>query len=138
MTVTPDQRRTFAERLAENDAAEPGYAATWGKLCEKLLALGGETVVVTPWPHPVQDVQFIADHSRRFDPVGAVFEPGETGECHDNAEKLWRAGDGMATGFALSADGLWREHSWGVRAGCVVETTVERADYFGVERVPRS
>ena len=39
---------------------------------------------------------------------------------------------GIGTGYALSGDGLWRQHSWGLRREGILETTVERAKYFGV------
>ena len=36
------------------------------------------------------------------------------------------------TGYALSDDGLWRQHSWGLLTDDrVVETTVARLRYFG-------
>jgi hypothetical protein len=40
----------------------------------------------------------------------------------------------IASGYALTGDGLWRQHSWGVDAadGRVIETTVRRVRYYGV------
>lgn len=42
----------------------------------------------------------------------------------------------IATGYALSEDGLWRSHSWVIqpmkRTVRVWETTVKRVAYFGV------
>src|SRR5262249_8464594 len=40
----------------------------------------------------------------------------------------------IASGYALTEDGLWRQHFWGVdtAAGRVLETTVRRVRYFGV------
>lgn len=38
------------------------------------------------------------------------------------------------TGYALSPDGLWRQHSWAYGDNLMIyETTVERVMYFGVE-----
>jgi hypothetical protein len=39
----------------------------------------------------------------------------------------------IATGYTLSADGLWRQHSWGLDAGDgrVLETTERRVRYRG-------
>jgi hypothetical protein len=40
----------------------------------------------------------------------------------------------LASGHALSTDGLWRQHSWGVVAedGRIVETTERRVCYYGI------
>ena len=51
----------------------------------------------------------------------------------------------MATGYALSEDGLWRSHSWGLtqarNRAVIIETTVSRERYFGVmfpaEEIPQ-
>ena len=61
--------------------------------------------------------------------------------CHENASCFWynytkeHGIDSMyiATGWALSDDGLWRQHTWLVDPsdGGVIETTVERLMYFG-------
>jgi hypothetical protein len=44
------------------------------------------------------------------------FEEMAENSCHWNVAALWlqRREDlvGVATGYALSADGLWRQHSW--------------------------
>ncbi len=39
----------------------------------------------------------------------------------------------IATGYALDADGLWRQHSWVMdKKGRVIETTVRRVAYCGI------
>lgn len=68
---------------------------------------------------------------------------GEACQCHKNSAYLWKANKnyragifGIATGYALSADGMWRQHSWCVlrkpRSYQIVETTTPRELYFGV------
>jgi hypothetical protein len=60
---------------------------------------------------------------------------GDVNGCHANAAALWINGDvtSIGTGYALSADGLWRQHSWGMDAdGTVVETADKRVTYVGV------
>src|SRR5258708_7764341 len=43
----------------------------------------------------------------------------------------------VVNGYALSKDGLWRQHSWLVTPeGGLVETTVRRAAYFGAVLAP--
>lgn len=63
---------------------------------------------------------------------------GERGQCHRNTCYLWDANKErvlIATGYALSEDGMWRQHSWGIhvrpRVNRIVETTVKRIAYFG-------
>ncbi len=61
--------------------------------------------------------------------------------CHWNAAFITWATEGryqLATGYALSADGLWVSHSWNVELGPqgeprrIVETTTDRLAYFGI------
>jgi hypothetical protein len=63
----------------------------------------------------------------------------ERSRCHWNVEELWRRKKLLAvfSGYALSEDGLWRGHSWGVRGASprsrhIVETTEARQKYFGI------
>lgn len=64
---------------------------------------------------------------------------GQDCQCHYNSARLWYKNKDrcfIATGYALSEDGLWRCHSWVVqpmaRTVRVWETTVKRVAYFGV------
>jgi hypothetical protein len=56
--------------------------------------------------------------------------------CHLNSSRLWLERKlgvvAIGTGFALSDDGLWRRHSWGIGRDCLVETTCPRERYFGI------
>ena len=38
----------------------------------------------------------------------------------------------IATGYALSDDGLWRQHTWGILRDGILETTEARIEYFGL------
>jgi hypothetical protein len=53
--------------------------------------------------------------------------------CHENCEKLFMEGkiDSCVFGYALSNDGLFRVHSWGLKDGKIIETTEKRLLYFG-------
>lgn len=57
--------------------------------------------------------------------------------CHENIARLWTAKHrglvGVGTGYGLSDDGLWRQHSWGIRSEGILETTEMRTTYFGIE-----
>ena len=58
--------------------------------------------------------------------------------CHHNVASLWEQRKkrsrlkALATGYALSEDGMWRWHTWGITATHVLETTVARLQYFGI------
>ena len=63
--------------------------------------------------------------------------PGLPSRCHENAANLVISDPDnlvLETGYALSDDGLWRQHSWVVtrRKSAVIETTVQRYRYFGI------
>ena len=54
-----------------------------------------------------------------------VMEQLDEGHCHENVAELWlsreRGLTAIGTGYALSEDGLWRQHSWGMRDDQIVE-----------------
>lgn len=56
--------------------------------------------------------------------------------CHENASRLWRADheNRLMTGYVLTGDaGGWGQHSWCERDGRIIETTVRRVRYWGME-----
>lgn len=66
------------------------------------------------------------------------FRKGQPCRCHSNSARLWDANRSkcqVATGYAMSADGCWRQHNWGVELlitkYCIWETTEPRIAYFG-------
>ena len=125
-------REIFDDRLKVLDEQIPGY---WGAFqhLEKLMnvAVPGTTVVVTPWP-----CEFLPQLLEE----GAIHEGnvrkshGRPISCHHNVARQWRSKrfSAIGTGFGLSADGLWREHSWGLTSKSIIETTQVRVAYFGV------
>ena len=63
---------------------------------------------------------------------------GSPSNCHGNSAYLWEKKPKtrkIATGYALSDDGMWRQHSWVVELingeTIIVETTEPRVLYFG-------
>lgn len=66
-----------------------------------------------------------------------IFNSMDTNSCHDNCDTLLKQGciDAICTGYALSADGLWRFHSWGKQGNNIVETTTMRLMYFGCKYI---
>ncbi len=65
-----------------------------------------------------------------------VVKPMKRSSCHQNISALWQGRRhgivGIATGYALSEDGPWRQHSWGLLRDGVLETTETRLKYFGI------
>jgi len=98
-----------------------------------LLQAGGFAVVPT----------FESDLNRLLNPDRgilldgreAVFVRGEPISCHSNAAVLWEKNKGQVrimTGYALSPDGLWRQHSWNLDSRYVpIESTEKRRLYYG-------
>jgi hypothetical protein len=61
---------------------------------------------------------------------------GEISNCHSNSARIWDSNRelcSICTGYALSKDGVWRQHSWLVLwdEATLIETTEERIVYFG-------
>ena len=76
----------------------------------------------------------ILERGRRF-PGRSKTMRGEPCRCHSNSAACWdenRELCRICTGYALSKDGVWRQHSWVLtNDGTVVETTEKRVQYFG-------
>ena len=120
VTPQPEQQETLAAERAE-----------WEQLAKRLLAIGGERVVVPMWGD--EHLSRYLTEGRSFDVDGLRYEPGEPIRCHQNVSYIFLDGAGaIATGFALSEDGYWRQHSWAVADDTVIETTTIRTGYFGL------
>ena len=102
-------------------------------LRDRLLKLNGIHLVAPTEPDPDVDSLLVSG----FVMDAAVhFEEMAENSCHWNVATLWLRGRedlvAVATGYALSADGLWRQHSWGMRHNAIFETTEIRTCYFGL------
>ena len=103
-------------------------------LHDRILSFGGDEVCMTAFD---EDAAKTLSRGRFF--YGSSYmRKGQPSQCHSNSAGLWHANRGhcsIATGYALSEDGLWRCHSWVVqprtRTMRVWETTVKRVAYFG-------
>jgi hypothetical protein len=102
-------------------------------LRDKLLQIGGTHLVPPEEPDP--DLEDLLKHGYIIG--GTVrFEEMAENSCHWNVAALWLQKKqelvAVATGYALSDDGLWRQHSWGMQDGAILETTEPRTRYFGL------
>jgi hypothetical protein len=103
----------------------------------KLLEIGGWAVIL---PIVEEDLEKLLSRGRKF-PGKSITKRGENCRCHSNSCLLWEANQDkllISTGYALSDDGIWRQHTWCVwkpegrqRSFKVVETTEKRVQYFG-------
>lgn len=127
-----EQKKALSKRLEEAKKTQPRIA----DLNNKLLSIGGKLLVPPMSDTELQEIDRILDEGRPFKPRGTILMKGEPSRCHDNVLYLWDANRKRVeacTGYALSSDGLWRSHSWGLTKdrGKVVETTEKRKAYFG-------
>jgi hypothetical protein len=137
MTDMAGRLALFADRVARQDRELPGYADAWQEMTGMILASGG-TAVVPPMA-PDAMVHLLIKHGAIRVPSRVKFQRGERGGCHVNSARIflglkWKQAkaDGIGTGYALSPDGLWREHSWAMAGDVIIETTVLREKYWGV------
>ena len=105
-----------------------------------LLDIGGWAVCL---PYTDPDIQHVLRRGRRF-PGRSISIPGQPSQCHFNSACLWEMSQEgklqphknieICTGYALSRDGVWRQHTWCCFSDPklkVVETTVKRVQYYG-------
>ena len=122
------QRSLLRHRLRGARAQQPEI----GALRTLLLGIGGEELVA---PGGIDaDIPFLINSG--FLMEGSVqCEVMEVSACHQNVARLWIGRKcglvGIGTGYALSDDSLWRQHSWGIQRDGVLETTKARVKYFG-------
>jgi hypothetical protein len=121
----------YDTRVTTQDERAPGYGVAWKALTEIILAHGGKAVVPPLSIEP--DMAELLTGSCVERPVRMA--PGRANQCHETAAIAWCDGklDAIVTGYALSNDGLWRQHSWGLSKGAVIEPTEKRLAYFGIE-----
>ncbi len=95
-----------------------------------ILSLYGYAVI---FPHLEQDLQKLLDRGTFIFPRKLKQIPGTSRECHRNSCLLWRNNTNVTivTGYALSDDGLWRQHTWCIMGEEVWESTTRRELYFG-------
>jgi hypothetical protein len=123
----------YTKRVEDQSSIQPGYEDAWEEMTSVILGYGG--VAVVPSLSPESRVKDLIREGRGFSATARPIS-GVPGECHRNTALAWMRGEigTVATGYALSADGLWRQHSWGVDdLGQIAETTQSRLAYYGVE-----
>jgi len=107
------------------------------ELIKKLLSFGGFEACMA---YREPDAKPLLERGQLWYGDRVQRMPGERSQCHRNSCGLWSANRdrhevAVATGYALSTDGMWRQHSWMMlrrhRSVKVVETTEARVAYYG-------
>lgn len=125
--------------LPENMSDYPEYFVNMMKsmlqLRTLLLSFGGSEVCM---PAYEEDLYNILARGQLWYGDRIHMMKGQPSQCHRNSSYCWEANQDktvLCTGYALSEDGMWRQHSWLVelrpRKNRIVETTVPRVAYFG-------
>lgn len=104
-------------------------------LRQRLLSFGGEAVCL---PEEDMCIQKTLRYGQLWFGDQAQYIPMKKSQCHLNSLFLTE-GDNpnlyMCTGYALSEDGMWREHSWVIDRenldNKIIETTTRRVLYYG-------
>ena len=118
------QKRFLDKKFLDAKKGQP----EWVSLKKKLLSLGGDLVVADY----EEDLFNILKRGILWNKTDK-YVSGMTSQCHHNTANLYMKEkiDQIVTGYALSSDGLWRQHSWGLLKNKTVETTERRIKYFG-------
>jgi len=109
----------------------------------RLLAHGGSRVVMQS--EMPSDLAKLLEEGRLFDGTGSRLIRGAQSRCHTNSAirylQFCHGQTGYSTceivsGYGLSRDGLWRQHTWLWADERLVETTVRRILYYGAVLSP--
>jgi hypothetical protein len=133
--MNPEQEKHLRQRLLDGTAHER-------LLNEKLVAIGGDLLVLLPagWGPPPEFqqpwIRWQSDSGQLIDVPITIKRKTKSG-CHQNVATIWRRKQygiaAIGSSYALSDDGLWRDHTWGIlHDGGILETTMPRKRYFGL------
>ena len=110
------------------------YESQMKKLSSVLMGLGGISVASE---EPDRDLEKVLARGHQFAIEGRRFVPGQANQCHQNVARMYLDPEfrtaRIATGYGLSVDGTWLQHSWLIHGGKIVETTVPFEVYYGCE-----
>ena len=125
----------FQDTLEDMKKMHPSMDNRLFDLRQKLLDFAGEAVC---FPAYEEDLSNILNYGQFWVGNNVKLMRGAPSQCHANSANLWEQNKDVTrvcTGYALSDDGMWRQHSWLVwhkaRSNQIVETTVKRVAYYG-------
>lgn len=106
------------------------------ELKSKILTYAGDMVCMPSFSDA--DTHFITEYGQLWHGKNHIMKRGLASHCHQNSAIYWnhhKDNTRICTGYALTDDGMWREHSWLIqmnpRSNKIIETTVPRILYFG-------
>lgn len=130
----------FQDTVEEAKKMFPGMNERLFELKGRLLDFAGEAVCL---PGYEEDLENILEYGQFWLGYNAERMKGEAFQCHQNSARIWQQNKEetvICTGYALSVDGMWRQHSWLIhrkaRSNKIVETTRPRVLYYGFAMTP--
>lgn len=130
----------FQNTMEEAKGLYPAMDERLFTLKDKLLSFAGNAVCL---PDYEEDLENILDYGQFWIGYTAELVKGQACHCHANASRIWEKNKDtmtICTGYALSDDGMWRQHSWvAQKQPCmhqIIETTERRVLYFGFAMTP--
>lgn len=130
--IDPEQIRYLKERMKQAIGAQPALNYLYGRLLE----VGGKAVAA----QYEMDAEKILERGVEMSPKGLKMMVGDRSACHANTSRLYETNPKqvqIVTGYAMSSDQVWRQHTWGLWGNKVVETTEKRIKYFGFVLTPQ-
>lgn len=105
------------------------------KLNAILLQYGGKVVVPRPSERPDQWLPLVIEFGELIG-LPPLKKKGDPSNCHQNVSRIWIAKrygiKAIGVGFGMNLDdGVWHEHTFGISARRILETTCLRDKYFG-------
>ena len=130
-TVKIDSRRysILKERGYTKDSINRN--GEYEELKNRLLNIGGEAVVF--FDEDIDKDKIITRGESFIHPQIKIMR-GAISHCHSNSSEIWskkQKSRNLYTGYALSIDGIWRQHSWVMEGLILIETTIAREAYYG-------
>lgn len=110
------------------------------KVRDKLLGFAGHEACMQFEPDDGENILNRGQFFLGYNANNQKKYKGKPCRCHENSSLLWDANSDnkdchICTGYALSKDGCWRQHSWVVIENpcsyTVFETTEPRVAYYG-------
>lgn len=130
----------FQNTVAEAKKMFPEMDERLFELKALLLDFAGDAVCL---PGYEEDLEDILEYGQFWLGYNAERMRGEACQCHSNSARIWEQNKDkttICTGYALSTDGMWRQHSWLIhrkpRSNKIVETTRPRVLYYGFALTP--
>jgi hypothetical protein len=133
----PGQIEMLKAKADAIEAAHPEFAAWFRILEKKLLRIKNTAVVWSAEP----DLEKLLKRGKRFPKMPIARYIGRTSRCHWNIADIWSDPEAhgfddrfqIATGWVLDEDNpVWRQHTWGIHDGIIIESTKPRMVYWGV------